>query len=64
MTSIILPCGCEITETTVLAMCGRHAQALYCKKVEHESRYREYVNALSLACAEASSAVRRGAERG
>lgn len=61
-TYITLPCGCKITPTTVIAMCGNHAQQWGCENAERESSYREYVNRMSLACAQASSQVRRMSE--
>ena len=46
---IILPCGCRITETHVLGMCGAHVMELHQKNVEHEKRY-SYYRALLMEC--------------
>jgi hypothetical protein len=39
---LILPCGCKINETTVLAMCIGHHQQLAYQKIEREARYNDY----------------------
>jgi hypothetical protein len=61
MTYINRECGCQYNTTHVLAMCLEHAQQLREAEVRAEVTYREYANALSLACAEASACVRRRA---
>jgi hypothetical protein len=54
---IVLPCGCRITETHVLGMCGTHVMELHQKNVEHEKRYSYY---RALMDREASSGRRSG----
>lgn len=50
MTSITLPCGCEITETAVCAMCLPHCAELATKKrmkeYEQQRLYSEFMEGL------------------
>lgn len=56
---IILPCGCRITETHVLGMCGAHVMQLHAKKVERETRYNHYRRLMDMA----ALSERRGGDR-
>lgn len=65
MTSITLTCGCELTETHVVAMCFRHDDELQAKKRAKESAadkmHAEFMQRLDEALRDRGR-VRRGAE--
>lgn len=62
MTYIHRECGCQYNASHVLAMCLEHAQQLRKAELSAKEALREYANAFSLACAEASACVRRPAQ--
>lgn len=55
---ITLPCGCKITDTTVLAMCMGHHQQLHFQKATREASYNSYYRLMD----QAASSGRRSGE--
>ena len=46
-TYIMLPCGCKLTPTTVVAMCMGHAQQWHCENIQREGEYHNWVQRMN-----------------
>lgn len=51
--TITLPCGCELTASSVVAMCMQHVHELRRAELKAEADYREYLDKFRTGIADA-----------